>query len=142
MATLSTLSETQALNNQVANRLRAYESFTIQSDVPGIEGYTLTLRTNIYVHRVHTQRDTYSPASFYAGTSITALPSIGFMRQWLENNRKATLERINKGVYKSEEIIGGEWQSVDRKYNRWAYYDGTTRRLIGEVHQIKQKGGE
>lgn len=132
-ATLSTHSEAQVLSNQVDTLLSAYESFLIQQDVPGISGYAMTLKTDIYVHRVRTKRDTYLPTSFYVGTSLTALPSMGFMRQWLKNSREVTLKTINKGKYRYETLINGEWQMVDGKYNRWFFYDRKNNALIGQV---------
>lgn len=135
MATL-TKNKTQLLMGWVGSLTNPYDEFTVQQDYPGIEGYILNLKTNVYIHRKHTSRDLFVPHSVYQVTSCTALPSKGFMKEWLKNAREASQKFLNKGDYSVEEYIGGEWQSVKRKYNRWIYYDRHNQALFGEVHRL------
>ena len=130
MATLTSRSEPQALSNQVATLLSAYEDFRLNSDVPGLMGYSMELLTTIYVHRKHTKRDLFKPQSFYVGSSTTALPSMGFIQEWLKHARQSTLERINKGEYDEYQEDGSY---LKRHYNKWIYYDRRNNKLIGKV---------
>ena len=136
MATLTSRSEVQVLSNQVATLLSAYERFDIQQDYPGISGYAMSLKTDIYVHRVHTKKDLYNPTSFWVGSTTTALPSMGFIKEWLKHSREATLKKIKQGIYVGQVRVGGEWQSVDYKFNRWFYFDHPNNRVLGQVQVI------
>ena len=133
MATLTTRSEPQALSNQVATLLRTYEDFSLQEDQPGYSGYVVTLKTNLLIHRRHTKADLFKHHSFYVGAQFTMLPNFSFLESWLIKARMTTDKGVRKGDYTAEEYIGGEWQTVKYKYNRWIYHDRVNNRMIGQV---------
>lgn len=116
--------------------LNPYEDLTIQEYVPGVSGYVISLRTNLYIHRKHTRKDLFIPHSVYQATSITVLPARLFMEEWIKNARKAALKLINKGKYQSEALISGKWQPVTRHYNQWTFYDRKRNITFGEVKGV------
>lgn len=130
MATQSNLSEAQALSNQVDTLLRAYEQFFLQQDVSGVSGYAMQLRTNTYIHLKHTNKTLFRRHSVYMASSLTALPNIAFIKEWLKNGREASDKLLRKGEYQ-EYLDDGGYRL--RKFNQWFYYDGVNRKLVGEV---------
>lgn len=135
MATM-TVSKTSHLVKQVERLLNPYEEFTITDNEPGIFGYVLRFKTNVYIHRKHTRKDLFIPHSTFQASTSTALPNIQFMQEWLKNARIAAKKLLDKGEYTAEEKIGGEWQSVKRRYNQYVFYDRTEQRLTGEVQGV------
>ena len=137
MAT-ATVSKTHILTEQVKMLLNPYEEFTITDNEPGVFGYVLRFKTSVYIHRKHTRKDKFIRHSTFQASVSTALPSIGFIREWIKNARKATLKLLNKGEYTEEDYINGEWQSVKAHYNQYIFYDRLTQRLIGRPTTINQ----
>lgn len=137
MATQSNHSDDMsALSNQVAKLLRGYERFTLQSDVPGILGYTAQLRSAVMVHQKHTKKGQFRQHEVFQGAQFTDLPPFEFFKLWLEKARKAAERHINLGEGSEQKIINGEWQTVKYKYDRWVYYDHKNQATIGEVRSV------
>lgn len=137
MAT-TTVSKTSVLVEQVERLLNPYEEFTITDNEPGIFGYVLRFKTNVYIHRKHTRKDLFIPHSTFQASTSTALPSIDFMQEWLRNARVASKKLLNKGEYPSEVHVGGEWQTVKRHYNQYVYHDRRNNRLVGKLKGLEK----
>lgn len=137
MAT-ATISKAYAVTTIAQNLLNPYEDFDLQSFVPGINGYVLTIRTNLMIHRKHTRKNVFKPHAVYQSTSMTALPNKGFLEHWIKNARQGAKDFINKGEYLAEIQIGKEWTSVKRHYNQWIYYDRKRGITYGKVTEVKR----
>lgn len=135
MAT-ATVSKTSILVKQVEGLLNPYEEFTVTDNEPGIFGYVLRFKTNVYIHRKHTRKDLFIPHATFQASTSTALPSLQFMHEWLKNAREAAKKLLDKGEYTGEELISGEWQSVKRRYNQYIFHDRKNNRLIGKVRGV------
>lgn len=118
--------------SKAEQRFKPYEDFTVQPDITS-GGYIMNLRTNILVHRKWTKKNKYVPESFYQMAWFTDKPSEDFIDVWLPKAREAAEKLISKGEYTDEELIGGEFQTVKRNFNRWMYWDRQNHAVAGEL---------
>ena len=131
-ATANSLGETKSVS---AVSLEPYETFDISDDIGG--GKIARLETHLMVHRKHTKKDLFRAHSFYNAMWLSDEPEDAFIEAFLLKARENRLEGINKGEYTDEEYIGGEYQTVKRKFNQWCFWDRANSKVVGKVNDLK-----
>jgi hypothetical protein len=96
-------------------------------------GYIGQLVHNILIHPAHTKKDRFIPHQWYNAIWFSEKPKTEIIDTFVENARKTIPESLGKGEYFTEEKIGGEFQSVKKKFNAYYFWDKKKRQPVGEL---------
>jgi hypothetical protein len=121
-------------------KLEPYEEFRLDPEYPVLEdlgGWVGRFTTHVLIHRKHTKKDVFMPHSVYSAVWFSVKPSEKLVGEaYLPKFRESSLKHLATGKYPTEELIGDKFQTVQREYNQWLFWDNKARKTVGKLHKL------